>query len=215
MKPNPGLRASSLITILVLFAVVLTGSLADAKPRDKERWNKYYDTDKYIFGEKPIRFLKENVHLLPKGKTLDIAMGEGRNGVYLATKGFDVLGLDISEKGLEKAHKLASANKVKIVTQVADLETHQLAKNAYDLIICTYYMQRSLFPQFMDALKPGGMALVETFNLDYLKYKQFKRKYLLEENELLKIFADYKIIKYEVYDDGVEAYSSIIVQKTI
>ncbi len=214
MKPNPGLRASSLITIFVLFAVVLTGSLADAKPRDKERWNKYYDTDKYIFGEKPIRFLKENVHLLPKGKTLDIAMGEGRNGVYLATKGFDVLGLDISEKGLEKAHKLASANKVKIVTQVVDLETHQLAKNTYDLIICTYYMQRSLFPQFMDALKPGGMALVETFNLDYLKYKQFKRKYLLEENELLKIFADYKIIKYEVYDDGVEAYSSIIVQKT-
>jgi len=214
MKPNPGLRASSLITIFVLFAVVLTGSLADAKPRDKERWNKYYDTDKYIFGEKPIRFLKENVHLLPKGKTLDIAMGEGRNGVYLATKGFDVLGLDISEKGLEKAHQLASANKVKIVTQVVDLETHQLAKNTYDLIICTYYMQRSLFPQFMDALKPGGMALVETFNLDYLKYKQFKRKYLLEENELLKIFADYKIIKYEVYDDGVEAYSSIIVQKT-
>jgi len=129
------------------------------------------------------------------------------------TKGFDVLGLDISEKGLGKAHQLASANKVKIATRVADLETHQLAKNAYDLIICTYYMQRSLFPQFMDALKPGGMALVETYNLDYLKYKKFKRKYLLEDNELLKIFRDYKIIKYEIYDDGVEAYSSIIVQK--
>ena len=213
MRQYPGLQTSSFAVFLILLMIVLAGSDADAKPRDKERWNKYYDTDKYIFGEKPIRFLTENVHLLPKGKTLDIAMGEGRNGVYLATKGFDVLGLDISEKGLEKAHQLASANKVKIATQVADLETHQLAKNAYDLIICTYYMQRSLFPQFMDALKPGGMALVETFNLDYLKYKQFSRKYLLQDNELLKIFRDYKIIKYEIYDDGMEAYSSIIVQK--
>jgi 2-polyprenyl-3-methyl-5-hydroxy-6-metoxy-1,4-benzoquinol methylase len=213
MKKKIGLVTSSITACLILLMLILAGSSADAKPRDKERWNKYYDTDKYIFGEKPIRFLKENIHLLRKGKTLDIAMGEGRNGVYLATKGFDVLGLDISEKGLEKAHQLASANKVKIATQVADLETHQLTKNAYDLIICTYYMQRSLFPQFMDALKPGGMALVETYNLDYLKYKKFKRKYLLEDNELLKIFADYKIIKYEIYDDGVEAYSSIIVQK--
>lgn len=213
MKPNPGLRASSLITIFVLFAVVLTGSLADAKPRDKERWNKYYDTDKYIFGEKPIRFLKENVHLLPKGKTLDIAMGEGRNGVYLATKGFDVLGLDISAKGLQKAHRLAEAQNTTIETRVVDLETHTLEKNAYDLIICTYYMQRDLFPQFKDALKPGGMALVETYNIDYLKYSSFNPKWLLQTNELLEIFKDFKVIRYQAIDNGELAYSSILVQK--
>ena len=76
MKQTPSPQTPFLVAFITLLAFVLAGSYADAKPRDKERWNKYYDTDKYIFGEKPIRFLTENVHLLPKGKTLDIAMGE-------------------------------------------------------------------------------------------------------------------------------------------
>ena len=140
-------------------------------------------------------------------------MGEGRNGVYLAAKGFNVLGLDISEKGLQKARQLAESQNAKIETQVVDLETHTLEKNAYDLIICTYYMQRDLFPQFMEALKPGGMALVETYNMDYLKYAKFNPKWLLETNELLEIFKGFKIIRYQAFDDGEIAYSSILVQK--
>jgi tellurite methyltransferase len=64
-----------------------------------------------------------------------------------------------------------------------------------------------------DALKSGGMVVVETYNTDYLKYSDFNKKYLLEPNELLEIFKDFKIIKYEMFDDGEEAYSSIIAQK--
>ena len=60
--------------------------------------------------------------------TLDIAMGEGRNGVYLATKGFDVIGVDISEKGLQKAHQLANELNTKIETRVVDLENYHLEK---------------------------------------------------------------------------------------
>ena len=57
------------------------------------------------------------------------------------------------------------------------------------------------------------MALIETYNIDYLRYANFSRKYLLEPNELLEIFKDFKIIRYQAYDDGKEAYSSIIAQK--
>ena len=96
---------------------------------------------------------------------------------------------------------------------MVDLETHTLEKNAYDLIICTYYMQRDLFPQFKDALKPGGMALVETYNIDYLKYSSFNPKWLLQTNELLEIFKDFKVIRYQAIDNGELAYSSILVQK--
>lgn len=196
--------------LALLLLIPITGS---AKEKDKSRWDSKYDTETYIFGKEPIPFIKENLHLLPKGKTLDIAMGEGRNGVYLAAQGFDVLGLDISEKGLQKAHRLAEAYGTSIQTQVVDLETYTLEKNAYDLIICTYYMQRDLFPQFMDALKPGGMALVETYNVDYLKYARFNPKWLLKTNELLEIFKDSKVIRYEAFDNGKIAYSSILVQK--
>jgi 2-polyprenyl-3-methyl-5-hydroxy-6-metoxy-1,4-benzoquinol methylase len=199
--------------ILILVFLLLIPAQGIAKEKDKSRWDGKYDTETYIFGKTPIPFLVENLQLLPKGKTLDIAMGEGRNGVYLATKGFDVLGLDISEKGLQKAHRLAEMQNVEIQTKVVDLETHTLKKNAYDLIICTYYMQRDLFPQFMNALKPGGMALVETYNMDYLKYAKFNPKWLLKTNELLETFKDFKVIRYQAFDDGEIAYSSILIQK--
>ena len=200
-------------SLFLLACLILIPSLISAAPKDQSRWDHKYATEKFLFGTQPIRFLAKNVHLLPKGRALDLAMGEGRNGVYLATQGFDVVGLDISQKGLNKAHLLAKHNNVEIETRVVDLENHQLEKNAYDVVLCTYYLQRNLFDQIKNALKPGGMALIETYNIDYLRYANFSRKYLLEPNELLEIFKDFKIIRYQAYDDGKEAYSSIIAQK--
>jgi tellurite methyltransferase len=200
-----------LFTSLFLLSSVNT---ALAHPKDKDRWDNKYSTEVYLFGEKPVPFLVDNVHILPKGKVLDIAMGEGRNGVYLATQGFNVTGLDISEKGLQKAHKLAQKNNVTIETRVVDLESFTLEPNTYDVILCTYYMQRNLFKQFQAALKPGGMIVVETYNVDYMKYQRFNRKWALDTNELLDTFKDMRILRYQDYDDGKEAYSSIIAQKT-
>jgi 2-polyprenyl-3-methyl-5-hydroxy-6-metoxy-1,4-benzoquinol methylase len=201
------------LVFLIVTALAVISPL-DAKPRDKDRWDKKYSTEAYIFGKEPVPFLKQNVHLLPKGKALDIAIGEGRNGVYLATQGFEVVGLDISEKGLAKANQLAKQNGVKIETRVVDLENHQLEKNAYDVILLMYYMQRDLWPQINDALKPGGMAIIETYNVDHLKHQKFNPKWLLKSNELLEAFKDMKIIRYQAYEDDNQAYSSIIVQKT-
>jgi tellurite methyltransferase len=198
------------LTITVLF--VFTSS-SYAKSKDKDRWNEKYDTEVYLFGEKPIPFLTDNIHILPKGKALDVAMGEGRNGVYLAAQGFDVTGLDISEKGLEKAHVLAAKNNVTIKTKVVDLESIQFEPNSYDLILCTYYMDRGLYKKFRDALKPGGMLLIETYNIDYLKYRRFNAKWALNTNELLDLFKGMRILRYQDYDDTREAYSSIIAQK--
>jgi SAM-dependent methyltransferase len=201
----------NLIFLLILSAVMPV--IVSAAPNDQSRWDKYYNMEEFLYGIKPIPFLKDNINLLPKNKALDLAMGEGRNGVYLATQGFDVLGLDISPIGLNKAKQLAKHLNTKIQTRVVDLENYQLEKNSYDVIICTYYMQRDLFDQIKDSLRPGGMALIETFNTDYLKYSRFPKKYLLKHNELLEIFKDFKIIRYQAYDDGKEAFSSIIAQK--
>jgi tellurite methyltransferase len=206
-------QQSKYLVVLTVFFFTCSVSSLLAKPKDKDRWNSKYETEVYLFGEKPIPFLVDNVHLLRRGKVLDIAMGEGRNGVYLATQGFEVLGLDISEKGLEKAHNLAKKNKVTIETKVVDLESFTLEPNSYDVILCTYYMQKDLFKQFQSALKPGGMIVVETYNVDYLKYVQFSREWALDTNEMLDIFKALRVIRYQDYDDGKEAYSSIIAQK--
>lgn len=214
MSLNSPLRKNlfNSLAMLIIFAVA-GASWVDAKPRDKDRWDKKYGTEAYIFGKQPVPFLTQNIHLLPKGKALDIAMGEGRNGVYLATQGFEVVGLDISPKGLAKANQLAKLNKVKIETRVVDLENHKLEKNAYDVILLMYYMQRDLWPQIKDALKPGGMAIIETYNVDHLKHAKFNPKWLLKDNELVTAFPGMKIIRYQAYEDEYQAYSSIIVQK--
>ena len=200
--------------IFFLILSAFTPMVVSAASNDQTRWDQYYNMEEFLYGTEPIPFLKDNISLLPKNKALDLAMGEGRNGVYLATQGFDVLGLDISPIGLNKAQQLAKHFNTTIQTRVVDLENYQLEKNSYDVIICTYYLQRDLFNQIKASLKPGGMVLIETFNSDYLKYSRFPKKYLLKHNELLEIFKDFKVIRYQIYDDGKEAFSSIIAQKS-
>ena len=200
--------------IFFLILSAFTPMVVSAASNDQTRWDKYYNMEEFLYGTEPIPFLKDNISLLPRNKALDLAMGEGRNGVYLATQGFDVLGLDISPIGLNKAQQLAKHFNTTIQTRVVDLENYQLEKNSYDVIICTYYLQRDLFNQIKASLKPGGMVLIETFNSDYLKYSRFPKKYLLKHNELLEIFKDFKVIRYQMYDDGKEAFSSIIAQKS-
>jgi len=71
----------------------------------------------------PAAFLVANLHLLPKGRVLDLAMGSGRNSIYLAREGFEVEGIDISQEVVTKVQTLASGENVNIKTTVADLET--------------------------------------------------------------------------------------------
>lgn len=185
-----------------------------AAEEDKARWNRKYDTDEYIAGRDPIPFLRDHINLLPKGKALDLAIGEGRNGVYLATQGFQVTGVDISEIGLKKAEALAAEKNVALTTVVADLEQYVIPPNTFDVIICTYYMQRDLFPKIAAALKPGGMALIETYTVDNLQYRpKFNRAYLLKRNELLTLLPSLRILRYQEVDTGHAAYASILAQK--
>jgi 2-polyprenyl-3-methyl-5-hydroxy-6-metoxy-1,4-benzoquinol methylase len=112
------------LVFLSLFSLVgfLSHDILLAAEADKERWNHKYGTEAYLFGRDPIPFLKDHIELLPKGAALELAMGEGRNGVFLATKGFQVTGVDISEAGLKKAHALAAEKKVTLTTVVTELE---------------------------------------------------------------------------------------------
>ena len=190
-------------------------SMTAADEKDRERWNLKFAGEQYVTGREPIAFLRQHIHLLPPGKALDIAMGEGRNGVYLATQGYRVLGLDISEVGLRKAHRLAREFNTTIETKVVDLENAQLATGAYDVIVVSYYLQRNLFPQIKRALKPGGVIVMETFNENHARYKpDFPKQYLLRRNELLSVLQDFEVIRYQAVDDGeTKAFSSILARK--
>lgn len=208
------------IFLYIIGSFILTGnilSLSFANDRDKLFWDKKYETEAYIFGKEPVAFLREHVDILPQGKALDIAMGEGRNAVFLAKNGFDVDGCDISEIAVEKAGELAKEQDVTIHAFVADLETYKLPKNTYDVIACFYYLQRDLIPQMKEALKPGGMIIYETYTIENQErgFEGPKNKeYLLKPNELLDLFKDLKIIYYrELVLNNKKAVASLIAKK--
>lgn len=165
----------------------------------------------------PAEFLVENIALLPRGKALDIAMGRGRNAVYLARMGFAVEGVDVSADAVSEAVELARQAGVTIKARVADLEKgYKIAGEAYDLIICFNYLQRSLIPQIKGGLKTGGMVVYETFIVDQARLfgKPSNPDYLLKHNELLDLFRDFRCLRYrEGVIDSYRAVAGIVAQK--
>jgi SAM-dependent methyltransferase len=189
---------STIILSLLSFCV---GQIANASEDDKDRWNRRYNTGEYLYGKEPLKFLKEKLNILAKGKALVLAMGEGRNAVFLAGNGFDVDGCDISEKAVEKTRLFAKERGVTLNAFVADLEEYKIPANTYDLITCFYYTQKSLIPLIKEGLRKGGMVIFETYSIDQLKYGKDapgpkNPAYLLKHNELLDHFRDFRILYY-------------------
>jgi len=182
--------------------------------QDREKWNAKYNYDNFITGKEPCAWLKSNSNLLNgKGKALDIAAGEGRNSVFAALLGYEVISIDISDIALDKAINLAKEKNTKITTLSVDLDNSSLPENEYDLVLCFNFLERSLFPEIKKTLRSNGILVYETFTVDYLKYSNFKRKWVLEHNELLKTFEDFRILRYQEIDENPNGFASLIAQK--
>jgi tellurite methyltransferase len=164
----------------------------------------------------PAPFLVENLPLLPRGRALDVAMGGGRNAVYLAGAGFEVEGVDSSAEAVSAALELAGRAGLAITARVADLEAdYHIEKGAYSLIICFNYLQRSLMSEIKTGLRPGGMVVYETFIVDQAEFgRPSNPDYLLHHNELLDIFRGFRCLRYrEGILPGPRAMASIVAQK--
>jgi tellurite methyltransferase len=183
---------------------------------DRSQWDQVYDQENYVYGKEPAEILVENVDILPVGRALDIAMGEGRNAVFLAKKGFVVDGVDISEMGIRKAKRLAKESKVEISTTVADLNTYSIKPESYEVILNIDYLQRSLIPQIKRGLKRGGVVVFENQTVDQLKLPGsagIRRDYLLDVGELKELFKDFKILHYSEKNDGKHAVAKLVAMK--
>jgi len=187
---------------------------------DQKRWDKRFGTKEFALGREPNPFLKRYIHLLPKGKALDIATGEGRNAVFLARHGFEVDAVDISEKGLKKARKLAREIGVRVNALLVDLDDYQIEKDRYDLIADFYFLKRRLIPRIRKGLKKGGKVIFETYLLEHRTLgaggpKQ--AKYFLKPNELLRLFKNFQVLFYRegIFREGGrrKAVASLIAEK--
>ncbi len=166
-------------------------------------------------GVEPSSFLVENAGLLPVGVVLDVAMGKGRNAVFLAKRGFTVEGVDISAEAIGTAVKAAEKEGVKIKAEIGDLEgDYSIIRARYDVIICFNYLHRSLIPRIKAGIKAGGMIVYETFTVDQPQFGHpTNPEYLLRYNELLDMFRDFRCLRYREGIFSGKAVASLVAKK--
>ncbi|MBS3756805.1 MAG: methyltransferase domain-containing protein [Desulfobacterales bacterium] len=166
---------------------------------------------------RPSRFLVENLHLLPRGRVLDVAMGYGRNAVFLACSGFEVEGVDILPEAVAGTLEAARKAGVDLMARVADLEEghYSIPREAYDVIICFNYLHRPLIPTIKQGLRLGGMVVYEIFLVDQARFGRPKNPdHLLGHNELLLMFRDFRCLRYHEGEmETGRAVAGIIAQK--
>jgi SAM-dependent methyltransferase len=142
-----------------------------------ERWEARYATAEYAFGKAPNYFLQSCKPLLPRnGRALAVADGEGRNGVWLAEQGLDVVSIDFSPAAQRKAKALAAERGVKVAFELVDVHAWNYPHATFDLVA-------EIFTQFSSptertrkwagmqrALKSGGLLIVQGYTPKQLDY---------------------------------------------
>ncbi|MBU3622422.1 class I SAM-dependent methyltransferase [Polynucleobacter sp. AP-Latsch-80-C2] len=142
-------------------------------------WNERFDNAEFIFGKEPNEYLVEKTqqYLKPGQKVLCIADGEGRNGVWLAKQGMQVIGFDASDIALAKAKQFAKENQVEVEYSFSDTDSFAWHANTYDAVIGIFIqfadpaMRERIFQKTYEALKPGGIFILQGYTPKQLEYK--------------------------------------------
>jgi SAM-dependent methyltransferase len=163
-----------------------------------------------VFGTEPNEFLRAQAHLLPRsGKVLAIADGEGRNGVWLAQQGLDVLSIDFSPAAQTKVRALAKARGVSLRIACVDVIAWDYPENAFDVVAAIFIQfanpaeRQRIFAGIRRALKPGGLLLMQGYRPEQLNYKTGGPsgvENLYTEAMLAQEFADFSDLTIRVHD---------------
>ena len=194
-------------------------------------WDEKYRLTAAAQPAEPASIVGELLPLLPRGPALDVACGTGRHSLLLGARGRHVTAVDWSGAGLEVLEARARAEGIPVrrissVEQIvkrhhggidlvqANLEQLQLPENTFELILCVQYLQRSLFPELEQALRPGGFLLFETFTRAQLEFNGGPRnpEHLLNSGELRTAFPELRAIFHRELRAG-QGIASLLAQK--
>ena len=138
---------------------------------------------------------------------LDVAMGTGRHTLVLAEAGFASFGVDRDHGRQVEASGLLRDRATSARLWTADLERgNTLPPSRFDVVLCTRYLQRTLWPELAGAVRPGGFVIYETFTTAQRRYDWGPRSpdHLLEpDGELRRVFEAWDIWDYEERDNPV------------
>ena len=136
----------------------------------------------------------------PPPTALDVAGGPGRHALWLAGLGYRVTLIDIAEAGLRIAGERAARHGVQLQTVQLDLDHAPLPPGPWDLILCTMFLDRSLFERAAAALAPHGtLVYLQPTRTNLTRHDKPPEGFLLEDGELsgLVTAAGLHIVHYE------------------
>jgi SAM-dependent methyltransferase len=173
----------------------------------KPFWDERYAQSDYVYGQEPNGFFKKMLDSPEmsdlSGKSMLLPCeGEGRNAVYAASCGWDVTAVDFSESGREKALKLAQNRGVIVNYVVADVSSYAFGDEEYDVIglVFAHFLpdqRRAIHHAMVNALKPGGVILLQGFGKEQLQYTSggpSNLEMLYDPDELKADFAPLKCL---------------------
>ena len=176
-------------------------------------WDERYQGEAYLFGEAPNAFLAAQAHRLRPGMSaLAVADGEGRNGVWLAEQGLDVLSVDSSPVAQAKAARLAEARGTTLRLEEADLASWAWPEGQFDVVAAIFIqfagpdLRDQIFAGLKRALKPGGLLLLEGYRPEQIAYGTGgpgQVENLYTEALLRDAFADFDILHLKSHDSDV------------
>jgi tellurite methyltransferase len=182
------------------------------------KWNsKYKERLNDVTVPEPNTRLKNLAPYLMGGTALDLACGLGGNSLFLAQLNYNVDAIDLSDVAVNYLQQLATEQRLSIHPRLEDLtemDSLQLKKNSFDLVVITYYLDRALFPLVKSLIKDNGYFFMETYylspNTDNLGVSN---QYKLQPGELLEEFRDWNVLYYE--ENQQDGRQTIFCEKVI
>jgi SAM-dependent methyltransferase len=162
-------------------------------------FNNIYKTDKPNFATEPNALLMATIDKRKPGRALDIGMGQGRNSVFLALKGWNVTGFDMSDEGIATARRNAERAGVKLNALRENEESFDYGTNQWDLIVFMYEPFPITSPAYVErlrrAMRPGGIIVIESFGEE--EEVKGRPAPAIDPGRLLAAFKDFRLLHYQ------------------
>lgn len=177
-------------------------------------WNERYSKAGYLFGTEPAQYLRDHkAYLVPNSKVLAVADGEGRNSVYMAEQGLDVVAMDGSYIAIEKARALAMSRDVTVDFVESDIAAWDWDQAQYDMVVAIFIQfvgpaQRAeIFAGIKRTLKPGGVLMLHGYTPEQIELGTGgppNVENMYTEEILTQAFADFEMLELRSYERHVD-----------
>jgi len=168
------------------------------KNREVVDWNKRYKEGFYSGAVDPHALVTKFWPLIPGRRVADIAMGSGRDALFLSEKGFFVTGVESSIEAINIAKKTTAQKNLVVYPVLGNARRLPYRENTFDCVLVFYFLEREIVHEIRTLLKKGGILMYETFlkrqnDID----RPRNPDYLLDDSELIGYFKGFEVLFYE------------------